>query len=244
MLYKYRNLCFTNDDSLKTYEVLYKETSLLVKTEKDFSKKILRYIIEVRKPIENYIKTHPEFKTSLKPILPNSSMPQIVKKMCETTLRLNIGPMASIAGTVSEYVGKKLLNFTKNVIIENGGDIFCNLLRPIKVGIYSGTNSIFSNKLAILVKLTNQNLGICTSSGTLGHSLSFGKSDAVVIISSSAMFSDALATATGNLVKTEKDLELATGYAKSFPESICVCIIKNKTISFWAKDGCCELIKI
>ena len=65
-----------------------------------------------------------------------------------------------------------------------------------------------------------------------------------MIISSSSTFSDALATATGNLVKTEKDIEYATNYAKNFSETKAVCIIKNKTISFWAKDGCCELLKI
>ncbi|MFQ3674917.1 MAG: UPF0280 family protein [Endomicrobiia bacterium] len=244
MLYKYRNLCINKDDNLKSYEVLYKETALLVKTEKDFSKKVLKYIVEVRRPIETYIKTHPEFKTSLKPILPKFSMPEIIKNMCEVTTKVNVGPMASVAGTVSEYIGKKLLNFTKNVIIENGGDIFCNVGHQLKLGIYCGDRSIFSNKLAILVKLKNQNLGICSSSGILGHSLSFGKSDLVVIISSSAAFSDALATATGNMVKTEKDLEQATNYAKNFSETHSVCIIKNRTISFWAKDGCCELIKI
>jgi ApbE superfamily uncharacterized protein (UPF0280 family) len=242
MLYKYRKLCENKDSKLKSYEVLYKETVLFIKSEKDFTKKVLKFIVEVRKPIETYIKSHPEFKTSLSPILPNSSMPEVVKNMCETTNRIGVGPMASVAGTVSEYVGKKLLNFTKNFIIENGGDIFAYIEEPINVGIYAGENSPFTGKLSFNINLLNQPVGICTSSGTVGHSLSFGKSDAVIIVSSSAIFSDALATATGNLVKVETEIEQAIEFAKQFNETLFVCIIKNKTISFWSRTDKIQIL--
>lgn len=240
MLYNYRGFC-KNDNSLVSYEVLYKETSLFVKTDKNFSTKVLKFIIEARKPIEKYILKNPEFCTSLTPIKPKSSMPTIVRKMCETTSEVGVGPMASVAGAVAEYVGTKMLKYSKNVIIENGGDIFAHTIEPLKVGIYAGENSVFSNKIAVVVKLPNQNLGVCTSSGKVGHSLSFGKADVSMIVSSSAIFSDALATATANMVKIEKDVPLAVEFAKKFDKTLAVCVIKNKTISFWAKDGCCEV---
>ena len=76
-------------------------------------------------------------------------------------------------------------------------------------------------------------LGLCTSSGTIGHSLSFGLADAVVILSKSAILADAAATAVGNRVKDKKDLEKAAAFAGSIKGVLGgVIIIKNTLISW------------
>lgn len=233
-----------------SYEVVYKETSLFIRCEKNFKTKILRNLISLRKPIEKYIEKNPEFLTSLKPIVPQKDAPQIIKTMCEVSQKTGIGPMSSIAGTIAEFLGYEILkwidkeNLKKFLIIENGGDIFAYVDEPITIGIYAGKNSPFTDKLSLKINLLNQPLGICTSSGSVGHSLSFGKADATIIISSSASFSDTLATATCNLVKTEKDITQAVEFAKSFNETIFVCIIKNKIISFWSKTDKIEVSNI
>ncbi|MFN3550463.1 MAG: UPF0280 family protein [Endomicrobiia bacterium] len=238
---KYRT--YINDETQKvlSYEVVYKETSLLIRAEKNFKTKILQNLISLRKPIENYINKNPEFLTSLKPIKPKKNAPEIIKKMCSVSQKTGVGPMSAVAGTIAELLGYKMLNWIekenlkKFLVIENGGDIFAYVDEPITIGIYAGENSPFTGKLSLNINIFNQPLGICTSSGTVGHSLSFGNSDAVIIISNSASFSDTLATATGNLVKIESDIKSAVEFAKSFNETIFVCIIKNKTVSFWSK---------
>ena len=161
-----------------------------------------------------------------------------------------VGPMAAVAGTIAEFLGEKILKIIekeklkKFLVIENGGDIFAYIDEPITVGIYAGENSVFTKNLGIKISLLNQPLGICTSSGNIGHSLSFGKADAVVIISNSASFSDALATATCNLVKTEKDFEEGIKFAKNFNQTLFVSIIKNKTVAFWSRSDNIELIHL
>ncbi len=237
---KYRTY-INETQKVLSYEVVYKETYLLIKLEKNFKIRILKNLISLRKPIENYIKKNPEFLTSLKPIEPKKYAPEIIKKMCFVSQKTGVGPMSAVAGTIAEFLGYKILNwiekenFKKFLIIENGGDIFAYIDEPINIAIYASETSPFTGKLILKINLLNQPLGICTSSGTVGHSLSFGSSDAVIIISNSASFSDTLATATGNLVKTESDIKTAVEFAKSFNETIFVCIIKNKTISFWSK---------
>ena len=251
-MYKYRQqITYSNEENVVSYEVIYKETSLFIKSPKNFSTQILRNLINIRKPIENYILKHPEFLYSLKPIDIEKSAPEIIKKMAETTKFIgSVGPMASIAGIIAECLGEKILklieknNLRKFLIIENGGDIFAYIDQPITVGVYAGEKSPFTGKIGIKISLLNQPLGICTSSGSLGHSLSFGSSDATLIISNSASFSDALATATGNLVKTQKDIENAVNFAKFFNQTLFVCIIKEKTISFWSKTDKIEVVKI
>ncbi|MCX7910848.1 MAG: UPF0280 family protein [Endomicrobia bacterium] len=244
---KYRQLIIPKK-GIHSYEVLYKETALFVSTPVDFSKKILKNLISLRKPLEKYIEKNPEFLTSLKPITSSKDAPEIVKKMIEVSKKTNTGPMSAVAGAIAEFLGFKILkwlekqNLRKFLIIENGGDIFTYVDEPISVGIYAGEGSPFTGKLSIKINLLNQPIGICTSSGTVGHSLSFGKADAVTIISNSSSFSDALATATANLVKTEKDIETAIEFAKSFFETIFVCVIKNNKISFFSKVKEIEII--
>lgn len=237
-------------DGIFSYEVIYKETVLFIRSPKNFSTKVLRTISSLRKPLENYINQHPEFLTSLKPISPQKNAPSIVKKMCDVSKKAGTGPMSSVAGTLAELLGYEMLkwiqkeNLRNFLIIENGGDIFTYADQEVKVGIYAGEHSPFTGNLALKISLLNQPVGICTSSGTVGHSLSFGKADAVVIVSPSAGFSDALATATGNLVKTEKDIKGAIEFAKKFEETLFVCIVKDKTISFWSKTDKIEVVKL
>jgi ApbE superfamily uncharacterized protein (UPF0280 family) len=114
--------------------------------------------------------------------------------------------MASVAGALAEQVGTELLDHTTQVIVENGGDIFLKVSRDITVGIYAG-NSPLSNKLAVKIPFASTPLGVCTSSGTVGHSLSFGRADAVTVIAGSAALADATATSIGNRVKVAGDIE-------------------------------------
>lgn len=124
--------------------------------------------------------------------------------------------MASVAGAVSEFVGKDLLSQTENIIIENGGDIFLRSINRLKVSVYAGESSL-SYKINILVKTEETPLGICTSSATVGPSLSFGIADAVCVISKSATLADATASAVGNRVKSKKDIKAALNYGIKIP---------------------------
>ena len=52
-------------------------------------------------------------------------------------------------------------------------------------------------------------LAICSSSGTMGHSLSLGRCDLATVFARDASLADAAATLAGNLVSREEDLEPA-----------------------------------
>ncbi len=126
------------------------------------------------------------------------------------------GPMAAVAGAVAEFVGKELLQWSPEVIIENGGDIFLKVARPILVGIFAG-NSRLSGRLGIQVEPTILPIGICTSSGRVGPSLSLGVSDAATIISKDTALADAVATAMGNRIRSDRDLKAAVEWAMTIP---------------------------
>jgi ApbE superfamily uncharacterized protein (UPF0280 family) len=203
-------------DELVSFNVTELESDLQILAKSNLEKEARKAIRKYRRELYSYIKEQPNFLTALSPLPPLESAPSIIKNMCHAASLGNVGPMAAVAGAISRYVGLYLLRYTDEIIIENGGDIFLKSKKDRQIMIYAGT-SPFSNKLALLVPGRNEEFGICTSSGTVGHSLSFGKADAVVILSRDTLLADAVATATGNLVKTELDIESALSFAMSVP---------------------------
>jgi len=192
----------------------------------------IRSVRKYRQEIQEYIKVHPEFLTSLEPIVPKHGAALIVQKMCEAAQKAQVGPMAAVAGAIAELVGYDLLKYSDEVIVENGGDIFIKTDIARKIGIYAG-NSPLSEKLALKILPEQTPAGVCTSSGTVGHSLSFGKADAVVIDSRDAFLADAVATSTGNRVKTPNDIEHALNYASNIEGVTGAIIIIDDKIGAW-----------
>jgi ApbE superfamily uncharacterized protein (UPF0280 family) len=118
------------------------------------------------------------------------------------------------------------------VITENGGDIYLATSRERMIGIYAGTSPL-SLKLGIVIPPEDSPMGVCTSSGTVGPSLSFGKADAVCILSKSAALADAAATAVGNVVHEKKDIERGLEKAKEIEGVLGTLIIIGERMGAW-----------
>lgn len=219
---------------LHATHILAKETDLEILTNKILEKEFVTEMIRsYRWDIETYITKDRRFLTSLKPIEVEIDAPLIVKEMSEAAKNANVGPMATVAGAIAHSLGNDLLKRGyKDVIIENGGDIFIKTRKNRAIGIYAGKSKL-SRSLVLKIKAKNTPLGLCASSGTVGHSLSFGKADSVVIISKSTALADAVATATGNLVKSKDDLQKAVDFARSIKGVLgALIIIKNSLIAW------------
>jgi ApbE superfamily uncharacterized protein (UPF0280 family) len=125
--------------------------------------------------------------------------------MIEAASRASVGPMASVAGAIAEYVGLKLLPFSRDIIVENGGDIFIRSAIGRQLLLLAESSNFKSLRIAISPCL--KPLGICTSSGKSGHSLSLGKADAVMTMAASPSLADAAATAIANLIRQSSDIK-------------------------------------
>jgi hypothetical protein len=226
----YRNLVKT-DDLLK-FEVMVKETDLLVRAKKDLSRETREAVLTYRHQIEAYIAAHPEFARSLVPLDEDPYAPRIVQEMIQSSRCANVGPMAAVAGAVAEFVSKGLLELSEEVIVENGGDIYMATCKTRTIGIYAG-DSPLSLKVGILVQAEDSPLGICTSSGTVGPSLSFGTADAICILSKSAALADAAATAVGNKVKTKRNIEAGLETGKNIEGVLGTLIIIGDRMGVW-----------
>jgi len=187
------------------FNVTVKETDLYLRASSNLHRKARRLILKYRSLLEKYIERHPAFLTSLEPLPVSQDAPHIVREMAVAAEKAGVGPMASVAGAIAEFVGTDLLAFSPEVIVENGGDIFLKSLGKRTVGIYAGKSPL-TGKIGLEISGQDTPLGICTSSGTVGHSLSFGKADAVIAVARSATLADAAATAIGNLVSQPGDI--------------------------------------
>ena len=203
----YRNRV-SRKENLVSFQVKVGETDLYISAGRDLTDIARKSVHRYRRFIEEYIKHRPQFLDSLVPIKPDEMAPAIIKDMLKASRISGVGPMASVAGAVAQYVGMDLLEDSDDVIVENGGDIFLKSESEITIGVFAG-ESPMSHKVALKIRPEDMPLGICTSSGTVGHSLSLGRADAVCVTSKSASLADAAATSIGNRVRKERDIKAA-----------------------------------
>jgi ApbE superfamily uncharacterized protein (UPF0280 family) len=140
--------------------------------------------------------------------------------------------MAAVAGAVAEQVGRDLLGHTDQVIVENGGDLFIRSREPITIGIFANQSPL-SLRIGLRMDAGEQPMAVCTSSGTVGHSLSMGKADAVCIVSASCPLADAAATSVGNHIQTVADIHKAVEIGKNIKGVEGIIIIVKDKIGMW-----------
>lgn len=225
---------WVKDTSLIAFTVTVKETDLYIRARRHLEAEALASVVRHRTPLEEYISSHPHFLRALEPIAVEETAPQIVREMALAAEKAGVGPMAAVAGAIAEAVGRDLLALTSEVIVENGGDIFLKISRPRLVGIYAGSSPL-TGRVALRISPSDTPLGICTSSGTVGHSLSFGVADAAITLARSAALADAAATALGNRVKSIQDIEPALDWSKTVPGLIGAMVIKDDRLGAWGK---------
>ncbi len=191
---------------IKMYEkeITIDSTHLLLKT--DVNVNIDDFIITQRKIIQEEINRNPSFNGYEKVELIDS--PRILELMTKAGCIAGIGPMSSVAGSISQICLEHLEKYgTKNTILENGGDIALKSDKKLILGIYAG-KSIFTNSIALQLKAKKEGYGICTSSGTVGPSKSFGQTDATIVLGKQASICDSLATKIANYGNGKDDEEI------------------------------------
>jgi ApbE superfamily uncharacterized protein (UPF0280 family) len=193
-----------------------KETAVTIIAEKEFIKTAKNAIFEIRAIIESKIIADPFFGITYDPYPYRSSDDALIQRMCKASVAANVGPMAAVAGAVSSYTVERMVSEgSEYAVVENGGDISFINDRPLVIGLYAGNPDFdgISLKLSPMEKIR----GICTSSGKIGPSVSFGDSSASTVLADDTILADACATALGNSVKNGCDLPSALERIGSIP---------------------------
>jgi len=225
---------WVKDKELVAFKVTVKETDLYIRAKSDLKNQARKLVLKYRRTLEEYIGGHPIFQTSLEPVAVADGAPQIVTGMAEAAQKTGVGPMAAVAGAIAEAVGSKLLDFSPEVIVENGGDIYLKSLSKRLIGIYAGKSPL-TGRVGLEINGEDTPLGVCTSSGTVGHSLSLGQADAVIVLSPSTALADAAATAIGNRILKPEDIPGGIEFARSIKGLKGVVIILGEQVGVWGE---------
>jgi len=209
------------------------ETDLSIQAAHDLTDIATRAVLRARQDIRDEIAARPQFLRSLVPLKPRPAAADIVLSMYRAGERAGTGPMAAVAGAVAEYVGRELLDHSAEVIVENGGDVFLSTGAERTVAVYAGASPL-SGKVGIVVPAGAQ-LGICTSSATVGPSYSAGRTDATMVIAAGTAFADAMASAVGNRVKVPEEIEDALNWAGEVDGVLGVLVIVGAAMGVWGQ---------
>lgn len=223
------------------YQVVVEETDLWISSDDDSTEKVRGWIHTFREQILEAEAQYPGFISSLEPLKAVSEVP-LIQRMLDASVQAGVGPMAAVAGAISQSVGELLRagGNSCNLCVENGGDIYMDAQSHRTIQIYAGKSPL-SEKIGLKIRKDQFPLGICTSAGTVGHSLSFGKADAAVILSKDAALADAVATAAGNCLKSPEDMQLTLDFVQSIPGILGCLLIIGEHLGAW---GDIELVKI
>jgi ApbE superfamily uncharacterized protein (UPF0280 family) len=226
---------------LTAFEVQVRETDLHIMADCNLAQEATDLVIQYRNQLENYISTHPGFLSSLSPLPDDKLAPPIVKAMLAAGQAAEVGPMAAVAGTIAEFIGKALRQKeAKEIIVENGGDIYLDRNRDSIIGIFAGTSPL-SNRIGIKIPKAAMPMGICTSSGTVGHSLSLGEADSVTVLAHNTALADATATRLGNEVIAGQDINQALAVGQTIAGLFGLVIIRDEQLGAW---GNVELVPL
>jgi hypothetical protein len=228
----YRNL--VNPGDLVPFQVVVRETDLQIHADRQLADQARDLIIEHRGYIEAYIRNYPEFLTTCKPWPSTGPAPKIVGDMIDAAARAEVGPMAAIAGAIAEHVARGLLKYTGQVIVENGGDIFMQTQMPVAVGVYAGASPL-SMQIGIRLGGDRKPTAVCTSSGTIGHSLSLGNADAVCVAAESGALADAAATSIANRVVAAADIDSALKFGRQIAGIGGILIVVDDKLGVWGQ---------
>jgi hypothetical protein len=232
----------SGDPDLHACQVQVRETDLQILAPVEVRAAALHLVVQYRNQLENYLPRQPRFLEALVPLPDDPTAPPLVREMLQAGLATEVGPMAAVAGVIAEYIGRDLLKIPgcDEVVVENGGDIFISRKRDCTIAIFAGASQL-SNRVGLKLRAGQMPCGICTSSATVGHSLSLGRADAVTVVAASAALADAAATRIGNTVKSKADLGRALEVAAAIPGLTGVVIIIGEELGAW---GNLELVEV
>jgi uncharacterized protein len=220
-----------NSKRFHFFQVFFRETDLWIGVDQDsynpdIKNIAFKKVVSLRNVLDEFIRTNPDFRTSLLPLKTGNDAPPEAKEMAEQSARAGVGPMAAVAGFFSQEVAAEMIKKfdPKELVIENGGDIFLQLSEDLTMSVYAGKSPL-SEKIGVVIPAKESSLGVCTSAGTVGPSLSFGKADAVMVACKNTALADAWATALGNRVKSAADIEPTLAYSEKYPEILSLVII-------------------
>lgn len=208
------------------------ETAATIAAERQYISPAIEAVKNARTDIERQIRRDRFFLTTLEPYIPAGNESFTVKRMCDAASVAGVGPMAAVAGTISQAALEAMVEAgCRHGWVDNGGDIALIIESPTTIEVFTDPGSHIAR--AMEIERTDGILGICSSSGKLGHSISFGNADVALVMAESAPLADALATAIGNRVTDQSSLQTCFDPFKNVDGFLGGMVILDGAVAFY-----------
>lgn len=196
------------------FQAAVEQSDLWIVARSDLTAEALQALHAVRGELKAYLVLHPEYAASLEPVEVPPGVSGVVREMADAARICGVGPMAAVAGAVAQAVAQALLPRSPDVLVENGGDIFMHSTRERAVALLADPGS--GAHLGLRLAACAFPLSVCSSSASIGHSLSLGRGELVTVLADSGAMADAAATALCNMIRTARDLERVLAAAQAW----------------------------
>jgi len=223
-----------NAQDLYATDFVAREADLQIFTNKKLKPALIEERVRaLRWDLEQYVNKDRLFLASGRPVTVATDAPEIVREMARASALAGIGPINTIAGAVAQFLGSALLKIGfKDVIVENGKNIFLATARSRKISFYSGRSKLWDRlKLKILPRETP--LGICLSSGARVRSSGLRGADCIAVIAKNTTLAAAIAAALAARIQTRKDLQPAVDSARAIKGVLGIIIILKGELVSW-----------
>ena len=199
-------------ESELAFQVVVEETDLWITAQKDLSPEVHSAVHRLRGMVKNALALYADFGPSLRPVPVPDSAPALIREMAEAAQAWNVGPMACVAGAIAQGVADSCQPHSPELLVENGGDLYLHSTRERTIGLLAQPDQ--GLRLGLRLNATDFPCALCASSGRIGHSLSLGFGDLVVVRARQGAFADAGATALANLLHRRQDVQRVQDQAK------------------------------
>jgi len=224
------------DGELFSFTVTVKETNLFIRTNNPHTQSVFDAILSARHSLEQYITENPQFAEALSPVHDDPFAPWFIRAMIRDARSCHVGPMAAVAGAFAEIAAWSLMDVHAEnerpveAIVENGGDVY--IVSPVSrvVSLAWSMDGGKGGRVGMEIPPSPEGVGVSSSSGTFGHSLSMGGCDLATVVAKSGSLSDAAATALGNRIKSPEDIEDQTADICRIPDIVGVCVVVDGVI--------------
>ena len=222
-----------SDDGRRWFCVKFLESDLWIGVDSgsyraSMEEDVYTFLVDLRRQMDAYLLMDPQYKSALTPYDAGLEAPNILKEMSRVSHKTGIGPMSAVAGAVAKHVADFL--GTKEVIVENGGDIYAKATSDMDISVFAGQSPL-SEKVGLHIPAAAFPCGICTSSGTVGPSLSLGRADAMMIVCQDVLLADSYATAMANRIQSVNDLQPVIESIQAIPEILGALAVKDDKLA-------------
>lgn len=221
-----------HDDRFRTFPLRFRHTDAqlglngLVLDEDLLRRRLVATLTACYQDLDLEFSANSRFAASLTPTAASARTP-IGLSMAAAAQAFGVGPMAAVAGAVSQAVLTSLADSCQEIYCENGGDIALRSLGDLRVSVFPGGPPF---DRPILLTLPPGSRGIASSSGEFGHSFSRGQAQMVTVVADNAALADAAATALANQVQPGCNPQAIV--EQSFPGIQAILIIWEGTIHY------------